>query len=72
MDSTQSDRAAAQMAWIDAQFDAGRTIYVCTYGHATKCQPKHRNMFKIIGGDVCLQHGKRWDSIAFATLKSTN
>ena len=49
------------MKFINDAFDAGKTVYLCTYTNATKFQSKHRAMIKMgKSGSVYVQRGKKW------------
>ena len=49
------------MKFINDAFDAGKTVYLCTYTRATKFQSKHRAMIKMgKSGSIYVQSGKNW------------
>lgn len=55
--------AKKKLGWINAHFDAGRNVYVCTYTRSTRFKPKHRGFFKANRNGVWVARGKSWDCI---------
>ena len=69
--SEQENRGQKMYAWIKAQHEAGRTVYVHTYTRTTRLAPKHAHMVRLSGNHCEMQAGKRWDSLNFCSLSAS-
>jgi hypothetical protein len=53
-------RVRKQYAWIVAQTEAGRTVYLTTALRSTKITAKHLPMVKATKTGLMIQSGKQW------------
>jgi predicted RNA-binding protein YlxR (DUF448 family) len=61
-------KARKMIAFIKANLQAGRTVYVCTMTKATGYTAKHVDMFKATKSGAYVQAGKRWNCIDYCNL----
>jgi len=56
-------KARKRIAYIVDNLNAGRTVYLVTYGRAIKLTAKHVGILKATKTGAYIQMGKRWDCI---------
>ena len=54
------DAAQNALAWINARLDDGLTVYLTTYTKSTALKAKHRDMIRVRGKCLEVQHGRHW------------
>lgn len=61
-------RVRRQYAWIVAQIDAGRTVYLTTSIRSTKIAAKHLPMVRAAKTGLMIQSGKHWIDYSLAKI----
>lgn len=56
---------------IVGHLNAGRTVQFSTYLVALRVTKKHLDggMIKLVGNDILIQRGKRWDCVNFCAVR---
>ena len=54
------EAAQKALVWINARLDDGLTVYLTTYTKSTALKAKHRNMIRVRGTRLEVQHGHHW------------